>query len=56
MLYMFWPRMMLLDTGYFGSDPSRQKLLDTAYKNFKAFIAAKRIPCSQAPFTEKMVT
>ena len=46
---------MLLEAGFFGNDPSQQKLLDNAYANFKAFIAAKKIPCSQAPFTKKMV-
>ena len=48
--------MMLLEAGFFGHDPSTQKLLDNAYAHFKAFIAAKKIPCSQAPFTKKMVT
>jgi len=46
---------MLLEAGFFGNDPSQQKLLDNAYAHFKAFIAAKKIPCSQAPFTQKMV-
>ena len=49
-------RTTLLEASYWGNDPSRQKLLDTAYRHFRAYIKANKIPCSQSPFTEKMVS
>lgn len=57
--YMFWChllRMILTESNFFGNDPSFQKRFDVAYRHFKSYIATKKIPCSQAPFTEKMVT
>ena len=49
------PRMLLVESGFFGEDPGLQKKLDSAYRHFKAYISAEKIPCSQGPFTVKMV-
>ena len=50
------PRMLLVEMGFFGEDQEGlQKKLDSAYRHFKAYISAEKIPCSQGPFTVKMV-
>lgn len=49
--------MTLIEAGYFetpGEGVPLQKHLDVAYKDFRAFIKARKIPCSQTPFQEKM--
>ena len=52
--------MTLVECGFFISQQEEQvplqKHLDIAYKNFKEFIAARKITCSQRPFQEKMDT
>lgn len=50
-------RMTLVECGFFGLDADEpfQRHLDEAYKHFKAFVASRRIQCSQGPFKEKMV-
>lgn len=50
-------RMTLVECGFFGLDADEpfQRHLDEAYKHFKAFVASRKIQCSQGPFKEKMV-
>ena len=50
-------RMTLVECGFFGLDADEpfQRHLDEAYKHFKAFVASRKIQCSQGPFREKMV-
>ena len=47
-------RKMMCDDGVYGDGTLGEKL-DRAYEDFRAFCRAKRISCSQPPFTPKLV-
>ncbi len=51
-------RNLLLRAGRFGSEPniSVSVKLARAFRVFKEWLSAKKITCSQPPFTEGMVT
>lgn len=44
----------MCDEGFFG-DGNLAKKLDEAYTDFRAFCRARKISCSQPPFTPKLV-
>ena len=57
MFFVYMPiRNLLLDTGAFG-DPALplQQRLDTAYKEFTAWLRQHKIQCSQSHFMNGMV-
>lgn len=57
LLISLQPRMTLLECGWWGHpDTPLQSLLDNAFKDFKKFCEDNRIPCSQPPFTVRLVT
>lgn len=54
--HLFWAhpettRNLLCETGFFGAE----RKLETAFKEFTAWARAKKIHCSQNPFTPSMV-
>lgn len=48
-------RIMLCEEGFFGTDQF-SKQLDTAYEDFRSFCRARKISCSQPPFTPRLAT